>query len=200
MSAQAQPRLTPEEYLELDRKSEVRHEYYNGKMYAMAGGSPNHARIISKLQGELYVALKNTGCEAVSSELRTRIAHDGLYTYPDIVVFCGEPDFATDKKDTLTNPVLLIEVLSPTTEAYDRGFKATEYRKLASVQEYAFVLQTEPRIELLRRQPGGGWLLSETVGIDATCHFESVGCDIALADVYDKIIFPPEDMNATLPA
>jgi Uma2 family endonuclease len=200
MSAQPQPRLTPEEYLEIDRKSEVRHEYYNGRMYAMAGGKYNHARIAANLSAALITALKETPCGVASSDLRVSISHDGLYTYPDIAVVCGEPVFSDTQQDTLTNPVLLIEVLSPSTEAYDRGFKATEYRKLASVQEYAFVSQSEPRIEVLRRQPGGGWLLSETAGLDATCRFESVGCDIALADVYDKIVFEPEDINATRPA
>jgi Uma2 family endonuclease len=193
MSAQAQPRLSPEQYLEIERAATTRSEYFNGRMYAMSGGTFKHSRIGPNLSAELSYALKKSRCVVVSNDLRIRVSPGGLYTYPDIAVVCGEPEFADDQNDTLVNPALIIEVLSPSTEAYDRGFKAVQYRKLPSLQEYALVSQAEPRIELFRRQTDGDWLLSEYAGKDAICRFTSVNAEIALADVYDRIVFEPQD-------
>src|SRR5690348_7381969 len=123
MAAHPQTRLTPEQYLELDRASQIRHEYYDGVMYAMAGGSYSHALIIGNLNRELGNALKGR-CRVTPTELRLRVPKDDFYTYPDIMVVCGEPRLADHGNETLTNPVIVIEVLSPSTEAYDRGFKA----------------------------------------------------------------------------
>jgi Uma2 family endonuclease len=194
MSARPQARLTPEQYLEIERASETRSEYFNGQMYAMSGGSYNHVRIIGNLAFELRNAIKQRPCEVVTSDLRVRVSPGGLYTYPDVSVVCGEPKFADDQKDTLLNPVFIAEVLSPTTEAYDRGFKSAQYRKLESLQEYALISQAEPRVEVFRRQPGGDWLLSEAAGIDAACGFDSLGCRIALADIYGKATFEAADL------
>jgi Uma2 family endonuclease len=194
MSAQPQARLTPEQYLEIERASEFRSEYYNGRLYAMSGGSYNHVRIIGNLAFELRNALRQRPCEVTTSDLRLRVSPNGLYTYPDVTVVCGEPKFADDQKDTLLNPVFIAEVLSPSTEAYDRGFKSVQYRKLESLQEYALVSQAEPRVEVFRRQPGGDWLLSEAAGLDAACGFDSLGCRIALADIYGKVTFDAADL------
>jgi Uma2 family endonuclease len=188
MSAQPQSRLTPEEYLELDRASDIRHEYYNGHMYAMAGGSYRHARIIHNLGRALGNVLDGTPCEVTENEVRVQTL-GALYVYPDIVVVCGEPKFIDGQADTLLNPTVLIEVLSPSTEAYDRGFKSAQYRTLDAVQEYALVSQTEARVEVFRRQPGGHWLLSEFVGLDTEAHFDSVNARIQLKEVYSKIVF-----------
>jgi Uma2 family endonuclease len=194
MAAQPQPRLTPQQYLELERAAETRHEYYNGRMYAMAGGSLRHALITLNLAGELRAALKKRPCLVMSGDLRTRVAEDGLYTYPDVVVVCGEPQFADNRGDTVLNPMLLIEVLSPGTEGYDRGFKSAQYRTLESLQEYVLVSQTEARAEVYSRQTGNHWLLTEAVGLEAVCELTSVKCQIPLAEVYDKVSFeePPE--------
>jgi Uma2 family endonuclease len=189
MSAQPEPRLSAEEYLAIDRAATTRSEFYNGRMFAMSGGTHTHGRVIGNLSGELHAALKKTGCYVVPSDQRVRVGPNGLYTYPDIVGIFGKPEFADDQRDTLLNPALIIEVLSPSTEGYDRGFKASQYRTLPSLQEYAFVSQTEPRIEIFRRQPAGDWLLAEYAGMDAVCRFTSVNCDLGLADVYDGIIF-----------
>jgi Uma2 family endonuclease len=189
MSAQPQARLTPEEYLELDRASEFRNEYYNGRMYAMSGGTVPHATIIGNLGGELRAALKKRPCLVVASDLRVQVAADGLYTYPDITVICGEPQLRDRRKDTLLNPALLVEVLSPSTEAYDRGFKSAQYRAVESLQEYAFVSQREPRVEVFRCQGGGHWLFSEFVGLEAVCEFESVSASVPLAEICDKVAF-----------
>jgi Uma2 family endonuclease len=193
MSAQSQPRLTPEEYLELDRASEFRNEYYNGRMYAMSGGTHPHAIIIGNLIFELKSALKKRPCIVTPSDVRVRVTESGLYTYPDVVVVCGEPKLLDGRRDTLLNPALIIEVLSPSTERYDRGFKFAQYRTLESLQEYVLVSQTEPRVEMCRRQPNGDWLLSEAVGLEAACFFQSVECGVALADVYDKVTFEPDE-------
>jgi len=200
MSVWVQPRLSPERYLELERAAESRSEYYDGRVFAMSGGTYNHARITANLSGELYNALKNGPCSVVSNDLRIRVAPDGLYTYPDVVVVCGEPEFSDEKRDTLVNPVMIVEVLSQSTEGYDRGFKAAQYRRIASLREYALVSQLEARIEVFRRQKGGDWLLSESAGLTANCHFASVECDIALADVYGKIAFASEGSNSPHPS
>jgi Uma2 family endonuclease len=189
MSAQPQPRLAPEQYLEIDRASEFRNEYYNGRMYAMSGGSHPHAIVIGNLIRHLGNALVKRPCLVTASDLRVRVAPAGLYTYPDVVVVCGEPRYADNQIDTLLNPILLIEVLSPSTEAYDRGFKSAQYRTLESLQEYALVSQAEPRVEVFRRQEGGHWLLSEFVGSEAVCRFESVGASVTLGEVYENVTF-----------
>jgi Uma2 family endonuclease len=147
-------------------------------MYAMSGGSYRHAVIIARLSRALGNALDGRPCGVTSSDVRVSVTADGLYTYPDIVVVCGEPKFADGRSDTLLNPALVIEVLSTSTEAYDRGFKFAQYRTVESLEEYALVSQTEARAEVFRRQPGGHWLLTESVGMDAVCHFENVNASV----------------------
>jgi Uma2 family endonuclease len=198
MSAQPQPRLTPEQYLDAERSAEFRHEYYNGHVYAMSGGSYRHGQIIGSLTTELTNRLKSRPCSVVPNDLRLRVSPDGLYTYPDVVVICGDPGFTDDRHDTLLNPALIVEVLSPSTEAYDRGFKSAQYRTVESLEEYALVSQSEPRVEVFRRQPGGHWLLSEAVGIEAVCHFDSLDCAIPLAEIYAKVTFGSDDPLASI--
>src|SRR5258708_352326 len=155
-------------------------------MYAMAGGSPKHAFIIGNFVGELRNALKKGPCRVASSDLRVSVAPEGLYTDPDIVVVCDPIKLLEGDTTTIVNPALIIEVLSPSTEAYNRGFRSQKYRTIESLQEYALVSQSEPRVEVFRRQASGDWLLSESIGLDATCRFDSVGCQISLAEIYDK--------------
>ncbi|HEX5430857.1 MAG TPA: Uma2 family endonuclease [Bryobacteraceae bacterium] len=184
--------MTPEQYLELEREAEFKSEYYQGHVYAMSGGSFPHGQIIGNLTLWLALALEKRPCSVIPNDLRVRAAPDGLYPYSDRVVVCGKPQFAGGHGDTLLNPALLIEVLSPSTEAYDRGFKSAQYRTIESLQEYALVSQTEPRVEIFTRQPGAHWLLSEAVGLESSCRFESVDCGAALAEIYDKITFAEE--------
>jgi len=191
MSAQAQQRVTPEQYLAAERAAEFRHEYYDGQMYAVSGGSYRHFQIIGNITAELHARLKQRPCAVGSSDLRLRVSPDGLYTYPDVVVICGDPQFADDQHDTLLNPALIVEVLSPSTEAYDRGFKFAQYRTLESLEEYALVSQTEPRVEVFRRQAAAHWLLSEAIGLEAVCDFESLDCAVPLAEIYAKVTFSP---------
>jgi Uma2 family endonuclease len=185
-------RLTEEEYLKIERAADFRSEYYDGQMFAMSGGSLPHAVIIASLVRELGVALRQKPCTVMSSDTRVRITPTKFYTYPDIVVVCGPPEVADDQNDTLLKPTILVEVLSPSTEAHDRGFKFLHYRQLESLQEYALVSQSDPLIEIFRRQPSGEWLLSEAAGIDASCRFDSAGCRIELSEIYHRIEFDGE--------
>jgi Uma2 family endonuclease len=188
MSAQPTPRLTPEEYLAIERAAEFKSEYYDGQMFAMSGGSFPHALIAPNLTRALGNALAGRGCKVFSSDLRVR-ASRRAYFYPDVTVVCEAPRAADDQNDILLNPAVVVEVLSKSTEGYDRGLKSQQYRQIDSLQEYALVSQTEPRIEVYRRAPGGEWILREFTGLDSGCHFASLSCDIPLAAVYEGVSF-----------
>lgn len=175
----------------MERAAEFRSEYYDGHMYAMSGGSYPHGKIIGNLCRELGQALKGKPCAVVPNDLRVRITPRS-YTYPDIVVVCEPERFADDQKDTLLNPTVLMEVLSPSTELVDREFKSRHYQLIESLQEYALVSQTKPHIEIYRRPPSGDWLLFEISGLDVTCRFDSLGCEIPLSEVYYQIRFDSE--------
>jgi Uma2 family endonuclease len=196
MSAQPLPRITPEQYLEMERAAEFKSEYFEGQVYAMAGGTYPHATIITNVSGELRQALKQKPCTVTSSETRLRVSSGGLYTYPDVMVVRGEARFADDQKDTLLNPTLIVEVLSKSTEANDRGFKFAQYRKLDSLGAYVLVSQSEPRVETFHRQADERWVLSEFVGVDAVCRFESLNCQVLLSDIYHRVTLGEEPPNA----
>ena len=187
MPAQSIPRLTPEQYLEIERAAEVRSEYYDGEMFEISPVTYAHALVVANLFEALPGLLRNRGCRAHSAGLGVRASDGRFFGYPDIVVVCGEPRFADDQKDILTNPVLILEVLSNSTEARDRGFKFQQYRRIESLKEYALVSQTEARIEVFFRDPGGNWVLREFEGLEAACSFESVGASVALAEVYRDV-------------
>jgi Uma2 family endonuclease len=187
--------LTPEEYLKIERAAEERHEYFDGQMWAMVGGTARQSLIIFNLGGELRSGLRGRGCFVMGQDLRTSVAYEGLYTYPDLVVVCGKIQFAELSKDMITNPCLILEVLSPSTEGYDRGFKFAQYRRIESLQEYAMVSQVEPRVEVYRRQPNGQWLLSDFAGLEATCVFESVDCRVPLAEIYFGVPWDTPDAS-----
>ena len=189
MSAIPKTKLTPEEYLEFERKSEERHEYFGGEIFAMSGAKRNHNKIVGNLSGLIWQHLKGKRCEFYPTDMRVFVPATGLYIYPDLVVVCGEPQFQDDVFDTLLNPVLLIEVLSDSTEGYDRGKKFQHYRSIESLQEYILVSQTEARVEKYVRHGDGFWLLSEAVGNDSEIEFSSIECTLRLAEIYDKINF-----------
>lgn len=192
MAAHPQPRLTPEQYLEIERAAPFKSEYYDGMRYAMPGVSWKHALITSNLARKLGNLLKGRPCVAVTSDMRVRVSIGGLYAYPDVVVVCNEPTFADAHVDTVLNPLVLMDVLSPSTEAYDRGFKSQQYRQLESLQEIALVSQSEARIEVFRRQAGPHWLLAEFIGLESVCRFESLNVAIPLAEIYEKVVFTGE--------
>jgi Uma2 family endonuclease len=186
MSAQAIPTFTPEQYLEIDRASECRNEYLDGHIYAMAGGSRTHAFLAGAIILELGQALRKRGCRVVPSDLRLRTSERGPYFYPDVTVICGQAQPAGET-DIVTNPTLILEVLSKSTEAFDRGEKFAWYRKIDSLKEYVLVSQTEPRVETFVRSEQGGWTFTEFAGLDAVCRFASIGCDIPVAAIYEGI-------------
>jgi Uma2 family endonuclease len=192
MSASANPRLTEEEYLKIEREARHKSEFYDGQMYAMSGASWVHGLITTNLSRELGNRLLNLDCSVIAHDIRVRVSRRGFYTYPDVVVVCGPPAFVDNEHDTLLNPTLLIEVLSPSTEQHDRGFKLRHCRQLESLQEYLLVAQAEPYVQSYRRQPSGDWLLSEWSGLEATCRLTSVECELAMAEVYRRVKFGNE--------
>ncbi|MDP9194843.1 MAG: Uma2 family endonuclease [Acidobacteriota bacterium] len=180
--------LTPSEYLEIERKSEIRSEYIAGRMYAMSGASRRHSLITGNFHRELSGQLRGRACEAHAIDLRLKVNPTGMYTYPDIVAVCGEVQLEDDRFDTLLNPTVIVEVLSGSTEAYDRGEKFAHYRRLDTLREYVLVAQDKIRIEHFRRE-GEEWILSEVSGLDATLHLGSIDCHVAVAAIYEKVEF-----------
>ncbi len=190
MSLQPKTHLTPEEYLAIERKAECKSEYFNGEMFAMAGASERHVLIVTNVVAELRGQLRRRPCTVYSTDLRVRVSPTGLYTYPDVVVVCGQAQFADDQKDTLLNPTLIVEVLSESTKDYDRGGKFEHYRSLASLNEYVLIAQDKHHVEHFVRQSDNRWLLSETNRLEDTIHLSSIDCNLALAEVYDKVEMP----------
>lgn len=186
-------RMTEAEYLAFERASDIRHEYLDGHVYAMTGASRAHNLISTYTAASLINQLRGRPCEVYASDMRVRVSATGLYTYPDVTVVCGNPQFADSALDTLLNPVLVIEVLSPSTESYDRGKKFQHYRQLESLREYVLISQDSPRVERFLRQDDGTWLLTDAAGLDASLELASVACTLALAEVYEKVTFEAED-------
>jgi Uma2 family endonuclease len=190
MSAVPKPKLTPAEYLALERKAAFKSEFYRGEMFAMAGASEEHCLIKDNLAGEARYQLKGGPCRVVTSDLRVKVDATGLYTYPDVVIYCDRPQFEDNVLDTLLNPRAIVEVLSDSTEKYDRGAKFAQYRQIPSLQEYVLVAQDQPLVERYVRQPGGDWLLTEFAGREREFAFASVPARVPLAEIYRDITFP----------
>jgi Uma2 family endonuclease len=176
-------RMSYAEYLAAEATSDVRHEYLNGEVWEMAGGTPEHAALAMAMGGELRAALRGKPCRVYSSDLRIRILETGLSTYPDVAIVCGQLATAADDEQAAVNPVLLVEVLSQTTEGYDRGAKAAHYRRIQSLREYVLVSQSEPRIEVHRRTESGRWELLEARPGE-TIELASLGISLDVAAVY----------------
>ncbi len=193
MAVQTKPFITPEEYLERERQAEYKNEYYNGEIFAMSGASRNHAMIVSNLVFALRTALSDPDCLVFPSDLRIHIPAAGLYTYPDVSVVCGEEELLDDHQDILLNPVLLVEVLSPSTESYDRGQKFVFYRSIPSLKEYALVSQRQKWVEVFRKNEENLWVLHETDEARGTVDLASVGCALQLDDLYANVTF--EDLS-----
>lgn len=187
MPSQPKTRVTPEEYLAIERQSEYKSEYIGGEIFAMTGASRKHNLITVNITRELSQQLRGRPCEAYASEMRVRIPTTRNYTYPDLAVVCEEPQFEDDYLDTLINPTVLIEVLSPSTEAYDRGRKFAFYRAIESLSEYLLIAQDEYRVEQYTRQPDARWLLSDYRTLEETVELPSIQCHLSLKEVYDKV-------------
>jgi Uma2 family endonuclease len=187
MSSQTRPRYTLQEYLAIERGSQQKNEYLNGEIFAMGGASERHNLIVGNVFASLHAQLRGQPCKVYSSDMRVKINVTGLYTYPDVVALCGEARFDDDQHDTLINPNIIIEVLSKSTEGYDRGEKFAHYRRVESLTEYVLISQERCRIEHYVRQPDNQWLMSEASQIEESLQLPSINCKLMLADIYDKV-------------
>ena len=189
MSTQPKPRLTPEQYLEIERAAEYKSEYFGGEMFAMAGAAEAHNLLVSNLIAELNFQMRGRPCRVYPSDMRVRVSATGLYTYPDIIAVCGEPEFLDGRRDTLLNPNLIVEVLSPSTEAYDRGRKFEHYQSIPSLGEYVLVASDRMHVDLYAKDAAGKWVLTPAGEPGDVLDLGSVGCRLALASIYEKIEF-----------
>lgn len=190
MSAILQHRYTLEEYIELDKHSEGRYEYFDGEIVDMAGASLNHNLIVSNLIRSLGNKLAEQPCRVLPSDMRVKVPKAFPYRYPDLTVVCGEPVIEEIQgQELLLNPVLIVEVLSPTTEAYDRGAKFLAYQSIDSFQEYLLIAQDRPHVTQYVRQPGGKWLRGDPEGMESLVSLESLGCALMLEEIYRLVNF-----------
>lgn len=190
MSTASKRLLNPAEYLEQERAAPFRSEYFRGEVFAMAGASFEHTLVKDNFAGETRNSLRDGPCRVLTSDMRVHIPATGLYTYPDIAIVCDEPKFADDVFDTLLNPLVLIEVLSDSTEKYDRGTKFAHYRQIESLKEYVLVSQDHPIVERFVRDEKGTWSLTDARGLDAVFEFESVPVRVPLSEIYRGVTFP----------
>jgi Uma2 family endonuclease len=191
MSTQAVPYLTPEQYLEIERAAESRSEYLGGAMYAMAGASRNHGRIVGNAFAFLHGQLKGHECEPAMADQRLAIPSHHLITYPDVFVTCGPDQYFDDRKDTLADATLIIEVLSVSTKNYDRREKFFFYRALPSFREYLLIAQDRVFVEHHIRRPDGAWLMREYTSLSDGIDLTSIGCNLKLDAVYARVEFEP---------
>jgi Uma2 family endonuclease len=187
MSTLAKTLYTPEEYLAIERAAETKSEYWRGQMYGMAGAGRNH-NLIAAYSIHHLIARLGTRCEVYGSDMRVCVEGD-YYTYPDATVVCGKPIFSDEKQDMLLNPVLIIEVVSPSTVGYDLGKKFESYRGIASLRGYLMLAQDRVHAELYTRQDGGKWMLTEASRLEDELELTSCGCRLKLADLYAKVEF-----------
>ena len=189
-SAAVQSHLTPEEYLALERKATTKSEYRDGVIHPMPRSNRAHNLVNGNICCVLHLQLKERACEVYACDMRLKVTAAGLYTYPDILVVCDEPRFEDDNFDILLNPTALFEVLSPSTEAYDRGAKFGFYRQLDTIQEYTLVSQDLMRVEHYLRHKEQ-WILTEFSNPDDVVHLASMDCELPLRDIYERVEFPP---------
>jgi Uma2 family endonuclease len=173
----------------MDRAAEIKSEYFYGEMFAMAGAPMRHADLQSNIQGELYAALRTGECRVYGPDLRVRVS-SAMYTYPDISVVYGKRLLADENQDALLNPVVIVEVLSPSTETYDRGLKLQHYRTIASLQDYILVDQGQIRIEQYTRQENNLWTLRDYLSLDEQLTVCSIGVSLSMRRIYDCVEFP----------
>jgi Uma2 family endonuclease len=191
MPTLSKPYLTPEQYLAIERKAEFKSEYYQGEMFAISGAREAHNLIAVNAVASLHQQLRGRPCEAYSNDMRVRVTSEDLYTYPDLIIVCGEPMFLDNSFDTLLNPNVIVEVLSESTEAYDRGQKFKLYRSLDSLTEYLLISSQQVSAELFTRQSDGPWLLNAKSSLEDSLDLQSVDCRLRLADLYEKVAFSP---------
>jgi Uma2 family endonuclease len=187
MSRQVKTYITPDEYLALERAAEYKNEYVDGEIFAMTGASRKHNLIVTNAVRVLGSQLIDRPCEVYPGEMRVKAPASRAYVYPDVVVVCEEPRLEDDHFDTLLNPTLVVEVLSKSTESYNRLAKSAYYRTIESLIEYLLVSQEEYRVEQYVKQGDGRWLLSDVRSLESVVELKSIGCSLALVDVYKKV-------------
>lgn len=201
MSALPKPSLlTAEEYLAREEKAEFKSEFYQGEMFAMAGASNNHNFANENLSVELGRRLKGSDCRTVSRDQRLRVDATGLYTYPDLMIVCGPRLYDPRNKNTLLNPSVVFEILSPSTETYDSGTKFRQYQKIASVREIVLVSQETMMVQVYERQPGDRWLLATFDEPGQEMTLATVPVSVPLTDIYRDVEFPPPVVRAVPPS
>ncbi len=189
-------RISPQEYLIRERQASLKSEFFQGEVFAMTGGSPNHSLIAANFVGEARQALKGKPRIVYNSDLRIRVQPTGLYTYPEVTIVCGDLEFDDEERDTVINPTVIIEVLSDSTEKYDRGKKSNHYRQIASLKELILISQDRPNVERFTRQPNGDWLFHEERELTASFDLRSLDISITLAEVYRNVRFEPTEDDA----
>ncbi len=195
MTAQLRKKYSLEEYFEIEKNSEERYEYYDGKIWAMAGASQNHERIVSNAIFHLRTILGDN-CSVFGSNLRVNVPNYPPYRYPDLTVYCGEGDFTQmSGLDVLNNPQKIIEVLSDSTEAFDRGDKFNYYKSIESFVEYILVSTQRPHITQFFKNDDGDWVNRDFVGMETTFHSPTFNAEISLAEIYLNVEFPPQEEN-----
>lgn len=187
MSRETKTYVTPEEYLAFERKAENKNEYVNGEIFAMTGASRKHNLIAGNIPGELRQQLKGKPCQVYPGEMRVKAAAVRSFVYPHVVVVCGEPVFEDDYLDTLLNPTMVVQVLSKSTESYNRIGKSAYYRTIESLAEYLLFAQDEYRVEQYVKQDDGRWLLSDVRSLENVIELKSIGCSLPIGDIYDRI-------------
>jgi Uma2 family endonuclease len=190
MSSALKTKLTVAEYLAMERASETKHEYFGGDDFAVAGGTPEHSLIASNFIREAGNALKERPCFDYTSDLRVKVKPSGLYTYPDVTIVCGQQEFDDNQGDALVNPTVLVEVLSKSTAAYDRGTKSKHYRKIESLRALLLIEQDSPTVDVIWLQPDGNWVLSDATELSDSIAIEPLGISIPLAEIYRNVTFP----------
>lgn len=188
MATQPLSHFEPEEYLRRERLAATKHEYLEGEVIAMAGGSREHVRISANLIFSLMSRTRGTSCEVFGSDLRLYVEWGKFFAYPDVSVVCGEPSHLDGQRDTITNPRVLVEVLSPTTRNYDRGDKSLRYRMLPSLAEYLLVEQQPVDIELYRHQADGSWGVWRILDPNAAIRLESINVDLPVSEIYAGVV------------
>ena len=178
---------SPEQYFAMEQQAEYKSEYFHGNIFAMAGGSPNHNRITLNLASLLNIRFKGKPCESFVSDLRVQIDKDNHYTYPDVVVVYGDLEFAKNRMDTITNPIVIVEVLSDSTKDYDRGTKFTAYRKLATLRGYVLIDQDVVHIECFSKEEDGTWRLREYNDMEQILNFESIQTKVPIKEIYNRV-------------
>jgi Uma2 family endonuclease len=197
MVAQPTSWVTEEAYLAFERASPVKHEYIHGRMYAMTGAKEPHNLIAGNTIAALHGQLRRKPCRVYPSDMRVKVIATGLNTYPDIVVVCGQPQFTDTVRDTVTNPIVIVEILSPSTERYDRGTKFQHYRSIDTLRDYILIAQDKQRVEHFTRQESGLWMLQDAVGLESSITIHSIECSIALEDIYEKVELAEEEGDVT---